>query len=409
MNNTRSSQPSQIGGSTPSAEIANLSSFSDQITPIGQDEYRGRIEKLRRLMKEYGIDSFYLDATTSLRYFTGMRCYPSERLHGAIISSGGELSYVCPQFEEEKTRASMVIEGDFLCWEEHQSPTELVANRVARYATAQSAKLALDPQTPFFIANRLQNEMVSMEVVNGESLVNACRQIKSDKEIELLSRAKAATLRVQQAAARILYEGIDTREVQAFLDDAHRACKLDGPSTFKIVLFGEPTAYPHGVPYPQQLKENDMVLIDTGATLQGYHSDITRSYVFGEPSERQREIWELEQFAQRAAFDAAQIGAPCFAPDDAARKVIEAAGLGPGYQTPGLPHRTGHGVGMDVHEHPYIVKGNTLPLAAGMCFSIEPMICSYGEFGVRLEDHAYMTPSGPRWFTHPAQSMECLF
>ncbi len=202
---------------------------------------------------------------------------------------------------------------------------------------------------------------------------------------------------------------MDTREVQAFLDKAHIACGMDGPSTFKIVLFGEATAYPHGVPYPQKLAENDMVLIDTGATMHGYHSDITRSYVFGEPNPRQREIWELEKAAQKAAFDAAQIGAACSAPDDAARKVIETAGLGPGYQTPGLPHRTGHGVGLDVHEHPYIVKGNHLPLAPGMCFSVEPMICSYGEFGVRLEDHAYIAKDGPRWFTEPSESMNVPF
>ena len=190
------------------------------------------------------------------------------------------------------------------------------------------------------------------------------------------------------------------------LDDAHIASGMDGRSTFKIVLFGEPTAYPHGVPYPQQLAEGDMVLIDTGATLHGYNSDITRSYVFGEPDARQREIWELEQAAQLAAFNAAQIGASCSAPDLAARKVIEAAGLGPGYAVPGLPHRTGHGVGLDVHEHPYIVSGNDLELAPGMCFSIEPMICSYGEFGVRLEDHAYIGADGPEWFTQPSSSMD---
>ena len=194
--------------------------------------------------------------------------------------------------------------------------------------------------------------------------------------------------------------------MQSFLDAAHIASGMDGRSTFKIVLFGEPTAYPHGVPYPQTLVENDMVLIDTGATLHGYNSDITRSYVFGEPNARQREIWTLEHAAQQAAFNAAQIGAACSAPDSAARAVIAAAGFGPDYKVPGLPHRTGHGVGLDVHEHPYIVKGNDLPLAPGMCFSIEPMICSYGEFGVRLEDHAYISDSGPRWFTEPSQSID---
>lgn len=395
-----------IGGSSAAAELAKLTSQRDQATPIGLDEYHARLQKVRELMMQQGIDALYLDATTSLVYFTGMRCYASERLHGAIISVSGELIYICPQFEEAKTRAGMVVDGDFAFWEEHEDPTALVADCALKVARGATCKLALDHQTPFFTASRLLTASPKLTVVNGEDLIAQCRRIKSASELKLLTQAKAITLRVQQAVAGILREGIDTREVQAFLDDAHRACGMDGASTFKIVLFGEPTAYPHGVPYPQQLAENDMVLIDTGATLYGYNSDITRSYVFGEPSVRQREIWDLEHAAQQAAFEAAQIGAPCSAPDLAARKVIEAAGFGPDYQTPGLPHRTGHGVGLDVHEHPYIVKGNELPLEPGMCFSIEPMICSYGEFGVRLEDHAYIGADRPQWFTQPSQSLD---
>jgi Xaa-Pro dipeptidase len=395
-----------IGGSTATEELALLTSARDQALAIGLDEYHQRIDKLRELMRAASIDALYLDATTSLRYFTGMQCYASERLHGAILSTGGELLYVCPAFEEQKTRAGMVVEGDFVLWEEHEDPSVAVAVAALKCAQQDSCKLAIDHQTPFFTANRLQLCDSRLTVVNGEALISTCRRIKSANELALLSQAKAITLRIHQAAARILYVGIDTREVQAFLDDAHIACGMDGRSTFKIVLFGEPTAYPHGVPYPQQLAENDMVLIDTGATLHGYNSDITRSYVFGEPDARQRQIWELERVAQLVAFEAAQVGAPCSAPDYAARTVIEAAGFGPGYQVPGLPHRTGHGVGLDVHEHPYIVKGNDLPLAPGMCFSIEPMICSYGEFGVRLEDHAYITAEGPKWFTQPSPSMD---
>ena len=395
-----------VGGSTAATELAGLQSQRDAAVAIGVDEYQQRLRKLREMMRDTSIDALFLDATTSLRYFTGMQCYPSERLHGAIVSTAGELLYVCPAFEEQKTRAGMVIEGDFVLWEEHEDPTAAVAEAALKCAPQSHCTLAIDPQTPFFTANRLQRYDSSLLISNGEELIAACRRIKSAAEIALLSQAKAITLRVQQAAARILHEGIDTREVQAFLDDAHIASGMDGRSTFKIVLFGEPTAYPHGVPYPQKLAENDMVLIDTGATLHGYNSDITRSYVFGEPDARQREIWELEQAAQLAAFNAAQVGAPCSAPDLAARRVIEAAGYGPDYRVPGLPHRTGHGVGLDVHEHPYIVRGNELALEPGMCFSIEPMICSYGEFGVRLEDHAYITADGPRWFTEPSASMD---
>jgi Xaa-Pro dipeptidase len=395
-----------VGGSTAATELAKLASQRDQAVAIGLDEYHQRIDKLRALMLATGIDALYLDATTSLRYFTGLQCYASERLHGAIISTSGELLYVVPAFEEQKTRAGMVVEGDFVLWEEHQDPTAAVASAALKCVSQGRCQLAIDSQTPFFTASRLQAYDANLFISNGEELIATCRRIKSNAELALLTQAKAITLRVHQAVAKILQLGIDTREVQSFLDDAHIASGMDGRSTFKIVLFGEPTAYPHGVPYPQTLAENDMVLIDTGATLHGYNSDITRSYVFGEADARQREIWELERDAQLAAFNAAQIGAACSAPDLAARAVIEAAGFGPDYQVPGLPHRTGHGVGLDVHEHPYIVKGNDLPLAPGMCFSIEPMICSYGEFGVRLEDHAYITAAGPKWFTEPSRSMD---
>jgi Xaa-Pro dipeptidase len=395
-----------VGGSNAATELAKLASQRDQAVAIGLDEYHQRIDKLRALMLATGIDALYLDATTSLRYFTGLQCYASERLHGAIISTSGELLYVVPTFEEQKTRAGMIVEGNFVLWEEHQDPTAAVARAALKCAPQARCQLAIDSQTPFFTVSRLQAYDANLIISNAEELIATCRRIKSDAELALLTQAKAITLRVHQAVAKILQLGIDTREVQSFLDDAHIACGMDGRSTFKIVLFGEPTAYPHGVPYPQTLAENDMVLIDTGATLHGYNSDITRSYVFGEADARQREIWELERDAQLAAFNAAQIGAACSAPDLAARAVIEAAGFGPDYQVPGLPHRTGHGVGLDVHEHPYIVKGNDLPLEPGMCFSIEPMICSYGEFGVRLEDHAYITTAGPKWFTEPSRSMD---
>ncbi|MCP3686974.1 MAG: aminopeptidase P family protein [Gammaproteobacteria bacterium] len=396
-----------VGGSKTEEVLSKLTSDRGHAIPVAVEEYHQRLDRLRELMTETDIDALYLDATTSLRYFTGLLCYPSERLHGAVITKN-ELFYVCPAFEEEKTRAGLLIDGEFILWQEHEDPTLAVAETVSK-STGANPILAVDDQTPFFTVDGLQKALTGIKVLNGGRLIAACRRIKSLNELALLKQAKAITLQVQQAAAEILYEGIDTRDVQSFLDEAHIACGMDGRSTFKIVLFGEPTAYPHGVAYPQLLKQGDMVLIDTGATLHGYNSDITRSYVFGEPTARQRELWELEQAAQLAAFKAAQIGKPCSAPDEAARMVIEAAGLGPGYQLPGLPHRTGHGVGMDVHEHPYIVKGNDLPLTAGMCFSIEPMICSYGEFGVRLEDHVYMAEDGPHWFTEPCGSMDNPF
>jgi Xaa-Pro dipeptidase len=247
-----------------------------------------------------------------------------------------------------------------------------------------------------------------VRLINAVDVTRECRMHKSATEIALMKTVKQMTLEVQRRAARIMRPGITGSEVKAFINEAH--IRIGGsPSTFCLVYFGEATAYPHGVSAEQVLSEGDMVLIDTGCELQGYKSDITRCYVYGDASARQREIWNLEKRAQAAAFDAARIGVACEEVDRAARKVLESAGLGPRYQVPGLPHRTGHGIGLDVHEWTYLVEGNRQPLAAGMCFSNEPMICLYGEFGVRLEDHFYMSESGPVWFTEPSHSCDAPF
>jgi Xaa-Pro dipeptidase len=239
-------------------------------------------------------------------------------------------------------------------------------------------------------------------------VTNHCRARKSAAEIALIQRAMDMTMAVHRAAASILREGITTTEVEEFIHLAHRKVGASG-SYFCIVLFGEASSYPHGVNYVQTLKAGDTVLIDTGCKVHNYISDITRTYVFGAPSERQRFVWNAEQAAQRAAFDAAQPGVPCEEVDKAARRSLEAHGFGPGYKLPGLPHRTGHGIGLDIHEGPYLVGGERRPLEPGMCFSNEPMIVVPGEFGIRLEDHFYMTETGPKWFTQPAASLEDPF
>jgi Xaa-Pro dipeptidase len=397
-----------VGGSTAERELSQMTTMRDGVQAITDAELQGRIEKARRLMREQRIQALYLDASTSLYYFTGLRLGPSERLHGAVISQSGDIAYVCPAFEEAKTRAMLRIGEDVRTWEEHENPTALVIE-VLHSMGHSYGTIALDEQTPFFTFDGLRNAGSGFEFVNGSLVTAPCRMIKSSAEIALMQRAKDITLRVQAAAARILEEGMTTADVERFIASAHRKLGVDGPLSFCIVLFGEPTAYPHGVPNPPPLRKGDMVLIDTGATIEGYHSDITRSYVFGAATRRQREIWNLEKEAQAAAFDAAAPGVPCENLDAAARSVIEGAGLGPGYAVPGLPHRTGHGIGLDVHEWTYLVKGNRTPLKAGMCFSNEPMICIYGEFGVRLEDHFHITEAGPRWFTQPCHSVDDPF
>lgn len=397
-----------VGGSSFAAELAAMQDMRADCAPIPVAEFEARVAKAQALLREQGLQALYLDTSTSLAYFTGIGLKLTERLHGAVIPAEGEIAYLSPAFEEPKTRAMIRFGKDIRCWEEHEDPTALVIETV-RSLGYDSGSIAIDPATPYFTVDGLMKAGNRFSFQNGRSITAACRMVKSPAEIALMQRAYDITLHVLAAAARALQPGVTTTETRQFLEDAHRKCGMNYPAGRGIVLFGEPTAYPHGVPYPQTLKEGDMVLMDTGAEIFGYTSDITRSYVFGEPTARQRMVWDLEKAAQAAAFEAATLGAPCENVDAAARAVIAGGGFGPDYATPGLPHRTGHGIGLDVHEEPYMVRGDRTPLAAGMCFSIEPTICIYGEFGVRLEDHAYMTPSGVRWFTQPSHSIDDPF
>ena len=395
-----------VGGSSFEAELAKLKPIADGVEPIAVSEFKARIAKVQRMLREQGLQGLYLDTSTNLLYFTGIQLKLTERLHGAVIPAEGEIVYLSPAFEEPKTREYMRFGEDVRCWEEHEDPTALVVETI-RSLGYESGSIALDPDTPFYTVDGLRKAGNRFDFTNGTPLTAACRQVKSAAEIALIQRAMDVTMAVHRAAARTLSVGMTTTELVDFLDRAHR--KFGMSLTFGAAQFGEATAYPHGVPYPQTLAEGDMVLIDMGTRLGGYHSDITRTYVFGEPTERQREIWDLEKRAQLAGFAAAKLGAPCEAVDQAARGAIEAAGYGPGYKVPGLPHRTGHGLGLAIHEEPFMVKGSRTPLQAGMCFSVEPMMCIYGEFGVRLEDIAYMTEDGARWFTEPAHSVDDPF
>ena len=395
-----------VGGSSFEAELAAMKPMTDGIAPIAVTEFQQRVAQAQNLLRQQGLQALYLDTSTSLAYFTGIELHPSERLHGAVIPVEGEIAYLSPAFEEPKTREYMRFGDDVRCWEEHEDPTQLVIETI-RSMGYDSGQIALDPQTPFFIVDGLRKAGNRFTFAQGGAITAACRQLKSANEIALIQRAMDITMAVHRAAARALQVGVTTAQTKDFLDRAHR--KLGMSATSGAAQFGEATAYPHGVPYEQTLKDGDMVLIDMGTKVGGYRSDITRTYVFGEPSPRQREIWDLEKKAQLAGFAAAQLGAPCENVDIGARGVIEAAGYGPGYKVPGLPHRTGHGLGLDVHEEPYMVKGNKTPLAVGMCFSVEPMMCIYGEFGVRLEDIAYMAQDGARWFTKPAHTVDDPF
>ncbi len=393
-----------VGGSTAEAELAKLTNMLAGSQPIGEAEYRARIAGLQDRMKQAGHDIVYLDASSNLAYYTGTVWRGSERLVGALIPHTGDPVYVGPAFETGTIRAFMGVGGELAVWDEHEDPYALVATLIGEDST-----LALDPMTPLFRVTGLSRARPGSLTVDGSEVILHGRARKSPAEIALMQAAKTATLEVHKAAARILRPGITTGEVTEFIHEAHKRIGAPKGSSFCIVLFGPDTAFPHGVAHPKTLEEGDMVLIDTGCSNHGYQSDITRTYVFGTPTAEQRRVWDAEKACQAAAFEAAQLGTLCGAVDTAARRKNEELGFGPDYALPGIPHRTGHGIGLDIHEGPYLVASDMTPLDVGMCFSNEPMICVPGQFGIRLEDHFYMAEDGPRWFTQPSKSIEDPF
>ncbi len=381
-----------------------MTAFPKAPPQIGESERRARLDRLCALMDAAGLGAVLIGPTSSLRYFAGMAWHPSERFTGAIVHANGRLDYVCPGFERDKVGQIIGVPGEICTWEEDESPYELIAGQLG-----PSARLGVDDQVAVFTWHGLARAFGPERLADAGPLINRLRRVKSPAELALMQHAKTLTLDIHRRARDVLRPGMRASEVMGFIDQAHRAAGSDGGNTFCIVSFGDDTALPHGGEGDRALAENDIVLIDTGCAFDGYNSDITRTYVFGEPTARMREIWTLEKKAQAAAFAAAQIGVPCERVDAAARAAITEAGLGPDYRLPGLPHRTGHGIGLDVHEAPNLVRGDATPLEAGMCFSNEPMIVVPGEFGIRLEDHFYMTDAGPRWFTQPSASIEAPF
>ncbi|RGP37108.1 M24 family metallopeptidase [Pseudotabrizicola alkalilacus] len=366
-----------------------------QVPAIAQAEFAARIAGLAAAMQAQGIGAVWLDATASLTYYTGLALHASERLHGALVRADGSLTYVTPQFERPKLETLLRLPGEIAVWEEDEDPFALIASRA-------TGRIALDPGMSFGFANRVM-ALPDLAVCSAQDLIAAQRCRKSAAELAILQAAMDASYRVHKAVHAGLRPGISTREVADFVNAAHRAMGMT--PVFVAVQFGEATAYPHGVPYAQVLTPGDMVLVDLGGSLHGYQSDITRTYVFGTPTARQSQLWACEHRAQMAGFAAAGLPeATCASVDAAARGSLTADGFGPGYSVPGLPHRTGHGLGLELHEEPWIVAGNQTVLEPGMCFSIEPMLCVYGECGVRLEDIVYMTESGPVWFCPPSPS-----
>jgi Xaa-Pro dipeptidase len=386
-------------------KLTGLKLMTEGISPITVEERQGRIEKARALMAENGIAAVYLEAGSSLFYFTGVRWGRSERMMAAVIPAQGEIAYVCPAFEEARLRELIIFGDDVRAWEEDESPYELVEG-IFRDQGITSGRIGMEESVRFFLFDGIRREAPHLEFVSADPVTIPCRAIKSAAEIALMQRAMDITVEAYKVCISLLREGVSQEEFRANSVAAYRALGVEGSIGCQ---FGEWTAFPHGSKEPAYLKEGDVVLMDGWCTVEEYHSDISRTIVFGEPTQRQRDVWNLEKEAQAAAFAAAQVGVPCEEVDAAARKVITDAGFGPDYKVPGLPHRTGHGIGLDIHEWYHLVRGNKVPLAPGMCFTNEPMIVIYGEFGVRLEDCMYITEDGPRFFTQPSPSIEQPF
>lgn len=383
-----------------------LKSMTNDIVPITVAERETRIEKAQRLMVENKIEALLLDAGTSMKYFTGISWWPSERTMVAIIPAKGEVKYVSPGFEADRLRQLIKIGKEVRTWEEHESPYLQIANAFKDYGI-RNGNIGIEERLRFFLFDGVKKEASHLNYVSGDPVTVPCRLIKSSAELALMQRANDITIEAHRMMVSMLYEGMTPGDFSKLAAEAHSRLGASGGTG---VNFGEASAYPHGSIAPQKLKKGDIVLMDGGCSVGDYSSDISRTVVFGaEPTKRQREIWDLEKKSQAAGFAAARLGDPCENVDIAARKVLEDAGFGPGYKVPGCPHRTGHGIGMDGHEWGNMVLGNKLPLQVGMCFSVEPTISIYGEFGVRLEDCAYMTEEGPKWFSKPSPAIDMPF
>jgi Xaa-Pro dipeptidase len=396
--------PAQPASAIPEA-IRKLKPMTGGIQPITDDERHARIEKARQLMRAHKIGAVVLEGGANMFYYTGTRWAQSDRTFALVLPARGEPAWIVPEADRERAHAAILLGTDVRVWPEAEGPYRKLA-QVLKERGAGSGQIAIEERVRFAVFDGLRKEMPAVEFSSGDPVTVGCRVIKSPAEIALLQCANDITIAAYQAAFSTLREGMSQRELSANISAAYAALGAQGDA---MIIFGKYTAYPHGSIQPQTLHEGDMVLVDDGCSVEGYQSDITRTTVFGKPTARQREIWNLERKAQDAALAAAKPGATCESVDAAARKVITGFGFGPGYQVPGLPHRTGHGIGLEGHEWTYLVKGNQTKLEPGMCFSNEPTIAIYGEFGVRLEDCMYITADGARMFTKQSPAIDQPF
>jgi Xaa-Pro dipeptidase len=386
--------------------IAALTPMRAGVEPITADERRGRIERARRLMAEHGLDALMLTGGTSLVYFSNVRWGLSERLFALVLSVRGEPFVVSPAFEEDRAREQLA-EGplgpdgvEVLTWHEDESPYRLVANGLATRGIA-AGRIGMEETVRFVFADGVGQAAPAATVVSGTPVTAGCRGRKDAHEVALMRHASTVTLKAYEAVYRSLEEGMTQGRVAELVSIAHTQLGYPGGAGVQV---GEYSALPHGSTTPQVIREGTILLIDGGCGVEGYRSDISRTFMLGRPTDRMREVFAVVHRAQTAAHRAARPGVACQAVDAAARRVIDDAGFGPDYRY--FSHRVGHGIGMDGHEWPYLVRGNTEPLAPGMAFSDEPGIYLPGEFGVRLEDDMVITETGAELLTPQSPSLE---
>ena len=375
--------------------------------PISREERLARISKARELMRRNGIGSVLVESGPSLDYFTGIQWWRSERLTGVVIPAAGDPVIVTPFFERPSIEEMLLIPAEIRTWEEDEEPLKLVADFLKERGVANQP-VAFEETNRFFLEDRLKQQLPSVAVVNGNPVVRQLRMIKSQAEIALMQAAAdimAASLRYAGERTR---DGMTPEQIDALIASAQKT--LGGSYDGGLILIGEASAYPHGSHKPHVVRKGEIVLMDCTCSVHGYQADITRTFVFGaDATAEQRKVWDQVHRGQQIAMAAAKPGALAGTVDDAVRRTYESWGYGPRYKLPGTSHRTGHGIGMEVHEPVNLVHGETTPLAPGMCFSNEPGIYIPGKFGVRLEDCFHMTAAGPKFFTTPPPSIDDPF
>lgn len=382
-----------------------LKNITKNVSGITSAERESRIKKAQKLMQQMNISALIIEPGAAMDYFSGIKWWRSERLTALVIPREGKVGIVCPFFEEPSIQESLAIDGDIRVWQEHESPFERIKQiLVDRSINLSKGQLGFENSVRYFVQNGVMSLLSNLQHISAEPVTRGCRIIKSHHELQLMHKANEVTLLAYAEVYSKLKVGMTSSQVKSLMSNAQSA--LGGKNPWNMALIDQASAFPHGSKKKHIIKEGSIVLMDCGCNVQGYQSDISRTFVVGEPSKRQRDIWQTVRTGQQIALERAKIGSPAGLVDDAVRKHYQAQGFGPDYNLPGLSHRTGHGIGMEGHESVNFVHGEQEKLRAGMCFSNEPGIYIPGEFGVRLEDCLYMTEKGAQWFTVPPDSLD---